>query len=276
MRIRFAALLLLAASACSTPGSRQPPEAGPAPPLAQVALTEWQAWGGIVLEGWPEGRPADTAATPDRFDRLIGYWREVPGNEGVARRLETQRASLRAALSGQGMAELAAADTAALPAPTAPPVEDIGLYAYPAWSAAFVSAMARRAGIPESDLPSEAAHAFYIDAVLWRAAADPQGARFLPHDPAERTPRPGDLLCADRSARPLEHWTMRLLETGRSRPMHCDVVVRTAPEVVEAVGGNVKDVVALRRLPADSQGRVLPAPPGQARLLLLLAARGGG
>jgi hypothetical protein len=32
-------------------------------------------------------------------------------------------------------------------------------------------------------------------------------------------------------------------------------------------------MVVLRRLPADAEGRVLPAPPGKPAFLLILAAR---
>ncbi len=47
---------------------------------------------------------------------------------------------------------------------------------------------------------------------------------------------------------------------GRPRPMHCDVGTGSRRGFVEAVGGNVSDLVVLRRLPADETGHVLPAP----------------
>ena len=48
--------LLFAAAACvSAPA---PEAAAPLPPLARAALEEWRSWGGIVVEGWPEARPA--------------------------------------------------------------------------------------------------------------------------------------------------------------------------------------------------------------------------
>jgi hypothetical protein len=125
-------------------------------------------------------------------------------------------------------------------------------------------------------LPAADRHARYIDALLARATAVPDGAPFLPYAPEEQAPRPGDLLCADRSAAPLSHWSTRLAEVGRTRPMHCDIVVRTSPGTIEAVGGNVQDIVVLRRLPADAAGRVLPAPPGQPPFVLLLAAQDRG
>ena len=130
----------------------------------------------------------------------------------------------------------------------------------------------RRGGVWESDVPAAAAHATYVDAMLERAATDP-GAPFVPHDPAERAPRPGDLLCADRARSPLLHWQDRLAEVGRFRPMHCDVVVSNRAGVVEAVGGNVLDSVALRRFPADRQGRVLPPPYDKAPFFVVFENR---
>jgi hypothetical protein len=277
MRSSRLALFLVGAGACAVPQVPTPTDAVPASLLARAALVEWEAWGRIVVVGWPEARPDDAAATPERFARLMGYWNAVPGGAGVARRLLDQRSTIAAALAEQRSAEVADGDGhVGAASATTPPLEDVSLYAYPAWSAAFISAMARRAGVPESDLPSSFRHARYIDAVLDRAIADPRSARFRPYAPEERAPRPGDLLCADRSAVPLGHWSMRLAEAGRPRPMHCDVVVRNGPGVVEAVGGNVRELVVLRRLPSDAGGRVLPAPLGQPPFVLVLASQEQG
>ena len=271
-------LLPLGAAACTAP--REPPrETGTASPLARAALAEWEAWGSIVVVGWPDARSSDTAATPERLTRLMEYWTAVPGGSGVARRLSALHSAIAAAAVGQVGAEAQdVADdglvTRAVVA--APGPEDMSIYAFPAWSAAFVSAMARRAGIPATDLPPADRHARYIDALLARATAAPDGATFLPYAPEDRAPRPGDLLCADRSAAPLSHWSMRLTEAGRPRPMHCDIVVHTSPGAIEAVGGNVQDLVVLRRLPADVSGRVLPAPAGQPPFIVVLAAQDSG
>jgi hypothetical protein len=277
MRLSRHVLLVLGVSACAAPQPPGPTETEPVSPLARVALAEWEAWGRIVVEGWPGVRPAETATTPDRFARLLGYWTTVPGGSGVARRLSGQRSVIAVALTRHGSAAAPGGDDAGATATTAVPwPEDIGLYAHPAWSAAFISAVMRRAGVPEGELPSSARHAGYIDAVLARAITDPHGARFRPHAPDERAPRPGDLLCADRSTVPLPHWSARLAETGRPRPMHCDVVVRNGPGAVEVVGGNVQDLVVLRRVPSGAAGRVLPAPPGQPPFVLVLATQDQG
>lgn len=261
-------LLLIVFGVAACAAQRPAPEPLPASPLARAALVEWEAWGRVVIDGWPDTRPANTAATPQRFARLLDYWNTVPGGDRVARRLVDLHSGISV------MAERISADMTDGEAggPTVVTgLDDIGFYAYPAWSAAFISTVARRAAVPESDLPSTYRHARYIDAVLARANASPEGLPFQPHAPEDYAPVPGDLLCADRSAAPLSHWSGRLADRGRPRPMHCDVVVRTAPGTIEAVGGNVQGVVAMRRFPADATGRVLPAPYGRPAFFLVLA-----
>lgn len=268
-------LLLLLAAACVP--AQPPPPSGPPevlPPLARAALEEWQAWGRLVVIGWTDDRPADTAATQARFDRLVEYWYAVPGNTGVARRLMVRRTGATWMLPEPPGGD-PETETPLRP-PVDLPVEDIAIYAYPAWSAAFIGFVARRAGISEYDLPSMPTHARYIDRMLRRAQESPDTAAFLPYAPEERPLRSGDLLCADRSNHPLAHWSQRLADRGRFRPMHCDVVVRLRPGVVEVVGGNVADMVVLRRFPTDAQGRVLPAPEGRPRFLLVLSPREDG
>ena len=66
-----------------------------------------------------------------------------------------------------------------------------------------------------------------------------------------------------------------MAETGAFRPMHCDVVVSDQPGLVQAIGGNVRDAVVLRRLPADEKGRVKPAPYGEAGFFVVFENRLG-
>ncbi|MBO1075897.1 DUF2272 domain-containing protein (plasmid) [Roseomonas marmotae] len=136
----------------------------------------------------------------------------------------------------------------------------ISLWSHPAWSAAFVSYVMQRAGVPGFVFPPSAAHSFYVDALLANWSSYPEGAAFRPHAPHEYAPRPGDLICADRSISPLYGWEERLAEPGQFRPMHCDVVVASGGGLVQAVGGNVLGAVVLRRFPADAAGRALPPP----------------
>ncbi|MDJ0391511.1 DUF2272 domain-containing protein [Roseomonas sp. E05] len=253
---------LVAALSCAAP----PPPPDPAriadespwrARIATQALTEWQGWGRLTVDGWPEAL-AEPAA-PTLFERVLAYWDSVPEEgPGVIRRHRETYDALMAGLAESGA-------VAALPA--------ISLWAYPAWSAAFVSDVMARAGVPGFVFPPAAAHATYIDALLSQAAWNPAEAAFLPHDPGSYALRPGDLLCADRSLVPLLRWQERLAETGQFREMHCDVVVVGAAGRVQAVGGNVLDAVVLRRFPADAEGRVLPAPPDKPPFLVVFENR---
>lgn len=270
MRHFIPILLLAGLCACSAPRPPVTIDPSPTDPLARAAVEEWRAWGRITITGWPDERPADTAATPERFARLTEYWSAIPGGWRIAERHQNLRSGI-AALEDRFSAETGE-EAEARPSPAAG-IDDLAFYDNPAWSAVFISTVARRAGVAEADLPSSTRHARYIDAALQRALAEPESARFTPHAPEDQAPVPGDLLCADRAWARLPHWTARLSERGRPRPMHCDVVVRTGPGVVEAIGGNVQGTVALRRFPADEAGRVLPAPFGRPGFILLLAVR---
>lgn len=267
--------IALCLAACATRQPTPPQDPDPATPLARAAVAEWRAWGRVVIDGWPDARPSDTTATEDRFTRLLEYWNTIPGGYRIAQRHAGLRSGL-AAMEQRLSAETGDDDGAVDSGPMAiAGIDDMSLYENPAWSAAFISTVARRAFVPESDLPSSSRHARYLDTVLTRAATDPENAPFRPHAPEEYVPVPGDLLCADRAYAPLMHWTQRLAERGRPRPMHCDVVVRTMPGTIEAVGGNVQGMVALRRFPSDEAGHVLPAPYRKPVFIVVLENREG-
>lgn len=237
------ALLVLAAG-CAGPARIAPEPPLPYPPTARermlrITLDEWREWGGVVIEAG-ERPPSDQAETrPENFPRVLAYWRALDDDEGAVAR---NRRLYRAALAGRA--------------------EGGALWQEPFWSAAFISYVLRAAGVDRAEFLPAAAHATYVDALIEGAARFPATAPFIPHGPAERAPRPGDLVCADRGGYPIAHWRQRAADRGRYRPMHCDIVVRSAPGMVEAVGGNVLDAVALTRFPADAWGYLLPRPPG--------------
>jgi hypothetical protein len=113
------------------------------------------------------------------------------------------------------------------------------------------------------EFPPAASHATYVDALIADALRFPATAPFIPRSPAGYPPQPGDLLCADRSARaPIADWRQRIPEAGRFRPMHCDIVVEAGPGWAAAIGGNVLDAVTRTRFPTDASGHLLPLPPG--------------
>lgn len=256
--MRLALLLpFLALAACAAP----PPPIEPPisyPPAAaervlRFALAEWRDWGGLVRDAWAPPSPDSPEAAPSNFPRVLAYWRAVEDDEGAIR---DNRPRYMAALGGSV-------------APNPP------LWAEPAWSAAFISWVFRSAGVDAREFPPNATHSLYLDGLIADARRFPSQAPFLPHAPEEYAPRPGDLVCLDRSRAPLRHWTERLAETGHPRPMHCDIVVGTAPGLVEVVGGNVQDAVTLTRYPADVLGRLLPAPAGRMPILLVMESRLG-
>ncbi|MFC0408841.1 DUF2272 domain-containing protein [Roseomonas elaeocarpi] len=263
---RAAALILpLAVAACAggppaaTTATRAYREAPlPYPPSAKQRIVrfaeeEWQEWGGItVLSG--EKRPPSHAPGPEsslsNFPRVLAYWRAVDGDSAI---IDRNRDRYAAALAG---------------AATTP-------WSEPAWSAAFISWVMRSAGVGYREFPGNAAHAFYLDALLTDAQDFPATAPFVPHDPASYVPVPGDLVCGDRSRRPLLSWQQRMGEIGQFRPTHCDIVVRASATEVDVVGGNVADAVTMTRLLADGTGRLLPRPPGEPTTFAVMEDRLG-
>ncbi len=232
--------LLLAGCAVAPPLS-YPPSAHER--LLRLALDEWREWGcatrglpGPTLASCPgAARPQPRESAPESFPRVLAYWRAVP-EARVA--IPPNRGHYAAILAGQ----------------------DAPLWAEPFWSAAFISWLMAAAGVDRAEFRPSAAHSFYLDHLDRVAAAHPATAPFLPHEPGGYSPAPGDLVCHDRSARPLARWADRAWEPGQFRPMHCDIVVATGAGVVEVVGGNTRDRVALTRLAADAGGRLLPQP----------------
>ncbi|MCK8784619.1 DUF2272 domain-containing protein [Roseomonas sp. NAR14] len=268
--LRLIPLLLLLAACAAPPGGtrvarlEEPPL--PYPPsvrerMLRIARAEWEEWGRVTIDprlpprGADDGAfPAETA--PDNFPRVLAYWRAVPDDEGAIAR-------------NRGLYAAALAD------PAGPRL----LWRDPAWSAAFISFVLRNAGVDAREFPSSAAHSFYIDALIADAARYPAAAPFVPHAPGEYAPQVGDLVCGDRSPRPLRHWTERAAEAGRFRPMHCDIVVETPRTATggeaRAIGGNVRDTVALTRFPTDAAGLLLPRRAGAAPWLVVFENRLG-
>lgn len=226
-----------------------PPQAALPPPipyppetrerLLRFAIGEWQAWG-CIQQGLPgppltpgcdatrpPGRGAESA--PANFPAVLAYWRAT-----LESPIPANRARYLANLRGEAAQS----------------------WAEPFWSAAFISWLMATAGVDRAEFHPDAAHSLYLDHLDAMAAAWPEAAPFIIHEAWARAPAPGDLLCADRSRRPLPAWSARAAERGQFRAMHCDLVVAAGPGVVEAIGGNLADAVALRRIPADADGRV--------------------
>jgi len=251
----LAVLLLSGCAAMPAPQAVAPPLSYPpsaAERVLRIARAEWQDWGALVRDAWAAGAASLPESDPANFPRVLAYWRVVPVDHGA---ITVNRARYAAALEGRALGT--------------------ALWGDPAWSAAFISWVFASAGVDRREFPPSATHAFYLDALIADARTFPAQAPFMPEDPATATPAPGDLVCIDRSSPPLPHWTARLAEAGIARPLHCDIVVNVAPGVVEAIGGNVMDAVALTRFATDARGVLRPAPEGRAPLLVVMRSRLG-
>jgi hypothetical protein len=115
------------------------------------------------------------------------------------------------------------------------------------WSAAFISWLAKSAGLTPEDFPLTVLHWDYIE----RALEAREGARFAAHDPRAYAPKVGDLVCISRS-----NAVAGFTELRRG-PYHCDLVVGVEAGEIDAIGGNVGDAVALARYEVDERGLLM-------------------
>jgi hypothetical protein len=126
------------------------------------------------------------------------------------------------------------------------------------WSAAFVSWLARGAGLGGDEFPATVLHWDYIERFM---RARPNDA-FETRDAARAVPRVGDLICQAREGTAELAQRSGFVPYGALRrgAYHCDVVVAARPGEIQTIGGNVSDVVAMSRVPVDAEGRLLPDP----------------
>ena len=121
------------------------------------------------------------------------------------------------------------------------------------WSGAFITWLARSAGVPERDLPSTVLHWDYIE----RALKAGNKARFVARNARTYAPKPGDLLCAPRGeafSAEVNHF-----ERLRRGTFHCDLVVEQRSGELDVIGGNVLDAVSLTPVSLDTKGCILPS-----------------
>lgn len=123
------------------------------------------------------------------------------------------------------------------------------------WSAAFISWVMQRAGVPGFlDSPS---HFDYV-----RAARKNTGSPYRYEPLASRMAQVGDMVCFIRTKKLYGYDGLtKLIDSGGSGlPMHCDIVVGTGDGKAYVVGGNVQQAVTMRVLPLDAQGRFSTLP----------------
>lgn len=199
--------------------------------VTQLALQEWTLWGQVrwKLQGdeleRPRGQASPTEAEPAFTSRVLHYWFAIGPGEGQQR--------------------LFYPDGSLLP-----------------WSAAFISYLAKTAGLSPQQFPPSAAHWGYIRASL----EQPRRSSFEALDAAAALPQTGDLICAPRDSAVqrlgsyAELLRMTRQERERAWPFHCDLVVEVAPGKVSAIGGNVHERVLMTEASLDAQGHLVPHP----------------
>jgi len=262
--MRAAGLFLLGALAATVAGCAAPEPDAQVPPFArlpyeqisraavvEIALREWRAFGQAVDDGTTQ---PDAATAPERaqglWQRVGEYW-WLGLNAGAPESGWTGKHDARGAVF---------------------PASEDGQFA---WSAAFVSYVMRVAGAGRR-FPYAASHWEYIDAAR-RAADRPGGIVVVAASPETYVPQPGDMICQGRgraSALRYEH-----LPAGPF-PAHCDIVVGRTAEGVDVIGGNVRNAVAMKRVPTTPDGRLVrpdgsvvdPAHPWMVVLRLVLPA----
>lgn len=240
--------LLLALAACAAPGPplpKEPPLPYPAElreRLVALAEREWRAFGqGVTDQTGPERvelKPALPQEDPQVFHLVQGYWNAVREERPEWDDYVREQRALRRRGSDRNWQ----------PVP---------------WSAAFISYLMRSAGVDRADFPWTAAHSTYLDYAILSDRRWGRAALYAPLDLEDHAPRPGDLVCADRTRPPTRRLTSvaaRMEELGVFRAMHCDLVVERRPGRLDLIGGNLSNSVRMVYLPLDSQGYVRRPP----------------
>ena len=119
------------------------------------------------------------------------------------------------------------------------------------WSAAFISWIMQAAGVPEYLFPPASAHRSYLNHFL--ANAHNPGAVLIPHTIQEYKPKPGDLICANRG-RSTPAKVIEVLPDSLNAKLHCDIVVETKGQTLQAIGGNVRNSVSKTILTLSPKG----------------------
>lgn len=127
------------------------------------------------------------------------------------------------------------------------------------WSAAFISWVMRRAGLPGFN--GSASHLNYVR----DAYRNPLTSAYQVQDPRSGKPEPGDMLCYVRAASRIYGFSdlAGLLSSpnGEGLGMHCDIVVGAQPgNAAYLVGGNVAQAVTLRMLRLAPNGYFASLP----------------
>jgi hypothetical protein len=119
------------------------------------------------------------------------------------------------------------------------------------WSAAFISWIMQTVGVPEYLFPPASAHWSYLNYFL--ANAHNPYAVLIPRTIREYKPNPGDLICSKRGKGTPTKVIEELPGSLYSR-LHCDIIVETKGQTLQAIGGNVRNSVSKTILTLSPEG----------------------
>jgi hypothetical protein len=256
--------LASAASGCLETAT-QAPSPSRALAMASFALQEHEAFGGQSMDA--EGRmteAGDSEAEDTRrtvpglapWQRVLGYWQAVDPQLPSLVRFGALRGADRR-LQGMGVGPDEGLDSVELRAVQAA-LSRVAVIDTP-WSAAFISWLARQAGLADDEFVFSEAHVDYAGAA-WQAGVEEAAGRPTRYalrtcDLTRTPPRVGDLVCQARGAGAGFDTFDKIGEVlaardtgGEPLPMHCDVVVAVDATGFDTVGGNVLQSVTRRRL----------------------------
>lgn len=111
------------------------------------------------------------------------------------------------------------------------------------WSAAFVSYCVEKAGAGFLFRSSDT-HSVYCAQAKQNRTTKLNNPFYL-YRTTERAPKVGDFICRSRDG---SNISFDNVGDGKSRPSHCDIVVKVFDGYIEIIGGNVDNTVTRRRV----------------------------
>lgn len=187
-----------------------------------------------------EAQPLGDGQT-EAWRRVAGYWQQ----SGVLRQVGQ--------LPGASECEGAAAGNYPSPACRGFVIDN-------PWSAAFISWVMRKAGVP--GFRASASHITYVRDAYQR----PETSAYQFVDPAHAKPGAGDMLCYVRNGNRTygyEGLSSVVSAGGAGLEMHCEIVVAASPgndNTAYLISGNLQQAVIMRLLPLNRNGEFWGLP----------------
>ena len=238
----------------ATPAYRVPPMQFPAGTstasrIVQIAQREHRAWyqpfidanGRLASRRVGEAERARLEDGDEAWARVAAYWRD---SGTLSEMVNSNQAGAYQCQQPYG-STFARSECRAF-------VSDV------AWSAAFISYVMAQAGV--QGFRYSPRHIDYIRAAFRNDGSSPYAFQ----DPNQTPVQPGDMLCYVRNSGSVVGYgglSAFLSGSGGGLQSHCDIATQVTGNQVWLVGGNVANMVTMRKLSLDAGGRaLLPRP----------------